>query len=202
MARLLRAATGIKGLDPHAARAQVYAQVRDADPEDLALFDDLMGIADPDVKLPKIDPDARRRRLTAHVNAVSVAREGLALCVIEDAHWIDEVSESMRADLTVISQTPASRTLASRSPGDRRRSRRVAQCRCSLLHRYRPSLRSRAGRRLRGRRAELTLVHSPSCTTALSAKNSDRYVEAAAAIVVALPLLVYVYFLPGLATST
>ena len=119
VARLLRAATGIKGLDPHAARAQVYAQVRDADPEDLALFDDLMGIADPDVKLPKIDPDARRRRLTAHVDAVSVAREGLALCVIEDAHWIDEVSESMRADLTVISQTPASRTLASRSPGDR-----------------------------------------------------------------------------------
>jgi predicted ATPase len=85
VARLLRAATGIKGLDPHAARAQVYAQVRDADPEDLALFDDLMGIADPDVKLPKIDPDARRRRLTALVNAVSVAREGLALCVIEDA---------------------------------------------------------------------------------------------------------------------
>lgn len=64
VARLLRAATGIKGLHPHAARAQVYAQVRDADPEDLALFDDLMGIADPDVKLPKIDPDARRRRLT------------------------------------------------------------------------------------------------------------------------------------------
>ena len=116
MARLLRAATGIKGLDPHAARAQVYAQVRDADPEDLALFDDLVGIADPDVKLPKIDPDAWRRRLTALVNAVSVAREGLALCVIEDAHWIDEVSESMLADLTVISQTPASRTLASRSP--------------------------------------------------------------------------------------
>lgn len=72
VARLLRAATGIKGLDPHAARAQVYAQVRDADPEDLALFDDLVGIADPDVKLPKIDPDARRRRLTALVNAVSV----------------------------------------------------------------------------------------------------------------------------------
>lgn len=68
----MRAATGIKGLDPHAARAQVYAQVRDADPEDLALFDDLVGIADPDVKLPKIDPDARRRRLTALVNAVSV----------------------------------------------------------------------------------------------------------------------------------
>ena len=116
MARLLRAATGITGLDPHAARAQVYAQVRYADPEDLALFDDLVGIADPDVKLPKIDPDAWRRRLTALVNAVSVARDGLALCVIEDAHWIDEVSESMLADLTVISQTPASRTLASRSP--------------------------------------------------------------------------------------
>ena len=37
-------------------------------------FDDLLGIADPDVPLPRIDPDARRRRLTALVNAASLAR--------------------------------------------------------------------------------------------------------------------------------
>ena len=94
VARLLRAATGVEGLDPHAARARIRAQTPDAEPEDLVLFDDLLGIADPDVEPPKIDPDARRRRLTALVNAASLARTEPAVFVIEDAHWIDEVSES------------------------------------------------------------------------------------------------------------
>ena len=75
--------------------------------EDLLLLDDLLGIADPDVALPKIDPDARRRRLTALVNAASLARTNPAVYVVEDAHWIDEVSESMLVDfLTVIPQHP------------------------------------------------------------------------------------------------
>jgi predicted ATPase len=57
VARLLRAITGIQGLDPQAARARIRAQFPDAEPEDLVLFDDLLGIADPDVELPKIDPN-------------------------------------------------------------------------------------------------------------------------------------------------
>jgi class 3 adenylate cyclase len=108
VARLLRATTGVKGLDPQAARAQIRAQAPDADPEDLLLLHDLLGIADPEVAPPKIDPDARRRRLTALVNAASLARETPAVYVIEDAHWIDEASESMLASfLTVIPQTPS-----------------------------------------------------------------------------------------------
>ena len=108
VARLLRAITGIKGLDSDAARARIRAQFVDAEPEDLLLFDDLLGIADPEVELPKIDPDARRRRLTALVNAASMARESPRVYVIEDAHWIDEVSESMLADFVmVIPQTPS-----------------------------------------------------------------------------------------------
>ena len=75
VARLLRAATGVRGLDAPAARDRVRSRVPDADPEDLLLFDDLLGIADPEVALPKIDPDARRRRLTALVNAASLARK-------------------------------------------------------------------------------------------------------------------------------
>ena len=106
VARLLRAATGVRGLDGPAARDRVRSRVADADPEDLLIFDDLLGIADPDIELPKIDPDARRRRLTALVNAASLARQDPAVYVIEDAHWIDEVSESMIAEfLTVILQT-------------------------------------------------------------------------------------------------
>ena len=108
VARLLRAATGVEGLDAQAARDRVRDRIPDADPEDLLLFDDLLGIADPDAALPRIDPDARRRRLTALVNAASLARETPAVYVVEDAHWIDEVSESMLAEfLTVIPQTPS-----------------------------------------------------------------------------------------------
>ncbi|MFZ3303057.1 MAG: AAA family ATPase, partial [Mycobacterium sp.] len=106
--RLLRAVTGVESLDPPAARAQIRAQAPDAAPEDLLLYDDLLGIADPDVELPKIDPDARRRRLTTLVNAVSLARRAPAVFVIEDTHWIDEVSESLLADFfTVMLQTPS-----------------------------------------------------------------------------------------------
>src|SRR6478736_2709315 len=106
VARLLRAATGVEGLDGQTARDRVRDRIADADPEDVLLFDDLLGIADPNVGLPRIDPDARRRRLTALVNAASLARETPAIYVVEDAHWIDAVSESMLVDfLIVIPQT-------------------------------------------------------------------------------------------------
>jgi hypothetical protein len=72
------------------------------------LLEDLLGIADPEVALAKVDPDARRRRLTALVNAASLARQAPAVYVVEDAHWIDQVSESMIAGfVTVIPQTHA-----------------------------------------------------------------------------------------------
>jgi hypothetical protein len=106
--RLLRASIGVADLDGRAARARVRSAVPDADPQDLLLLDDLLGIADPDVPLTQIDPDARRRRLTALINTAALARTEPALFIIEDAHWIDAVSESMLADfLTVIPQTPS-----------------------------------------------------------------------------------------------
>jgi class 3 adenylate cyclase len=108
VARLLRAAIGVEGLHGQSARSRVRDRVPGADPEDLLLFHDLLGIADPEVEPPRIDPDARRRRLTALVNAASLARETPTVYVIEDAHWIDEISESMLADfLTVIPHAPS-----------------------------------------------------------------------------------------------
>ena len=115
VAQLLRARTGVADLDGQAARARVREQVPDADPQDLLLLDDLLGIADPNVPAPLIDPDARRRRLTALINAVSLARSEPALFIIEDAQWIDAVSESMLADfLTVIPRTPSMVLITSR----------------------------------------------------------------------------------------
>ena len=108
VARLLRAGIGVEGLDGKTARDRARDRVPEADPEDLLLLHDLLGIADPGVELPKIDPDARRRRLTALVNAASLVRTGPAVYVIEDVHWIDEVSEAMIAEfVTVIPQTPS-----------------------------------------------------------------------------------------------
>ena len=46
--------------------------------------------------------------LARHHRPRSLARETPAVYVIEDAHWIDEVSESMLVDfLTVVPQTPS-----------------------------------------------------------------------------------------------
>ena len=106
VARFLRTASGVNDLNDQAARARLRAQVPDADSDDLLLLDDLLGIADAAVALPDIAPDARRRRLAALVNAAALARQEPAVYVIEDAHWIDEVSESMLAELmAVIPQT-------------------------------------------------------------------------------------------------
>ncbi len=127
VARLLRAAFGVGELDASAARTQVRARVPDADPEDVLLLEDLLGIAEPDVALAKIDPDARRRRLTKLVNAASLAREAPAVYVVEDLHWIDGVSESLVAEfvavvpqthsLVLITYRPEYRGALSRVPG-------------------------------------------------------------------------------------
>ncbi len=127
VAPLLRAGFGIDGLDEEAARAQVRAQIPGADPADLALLDDVLGIRDPALALSDIAPDARRRRLTALVNAASLARTTPRVYVIEDAHWIDQTSEALLADfLSVIAQThslvvityrPEYRGPLSRTPG-------------------------------------------------------------------------------------
>ncbi|MGB9225510.1 ATP-binding protein [Mycobacterium sp.] len=108
LARLLRAALEINGLQPGIARARVRDRFAEGDPGDLLLLEDLLSIRDMAVAVPDIAADARRRRLTALVNAASLEQRDPAVYVIEDVHWIDEVSESMLAQfLAVIPQTRA-----------------------------------------------------------------------------------------------
>ena len=108
VARMLRAAMGVDELDADTARTHIRDRYPGADPEDLLLLDDLLGIHDSAMPLPDIAPDARRRRLTALVNAGAMERPEAAVYVIEDAHWIDEISESMLAEfLSVVPQIPS-----------------------------------------------------------------------------------------------
>ncbi len=113
--RLLRAGSDVADLDDQAARAKVRQQSPDADPRDLLLLDDLLGIAEPNVPRPQMDSDVRRRRLTALIKARMLARTTPALFIIEDAHWIDAVSESMLTDfLAVIARTSSMVLITSR----------------------------------------------------------------------------------------
>ena len=99
ISRLLRTMFGIGGLSMEEARSRVRSGISHASVEDLLLLDELLGIRDADVPLTDISPDARRRRLIVLINTVSLGRTDPAVYVIEDAHWIDEVSESMLTDL-------------------------------------------------------------------------------------------------------
>nr|WP_068181786.1 adenylate/guanylate cyclase domain-containing protein [Mycobacterium sp. UM_CSW] len=108
VARMLRSALGVEELGAETARKHIRDRFPQADPEDVLLMDDLLGIRDGAMPLPDIAADARRRRLTALVNAGALDRPEAAVYVIEDAHWIDEISESMLADfLAVVPQIPS-----------------------------------------------------------------------------------------------
>ncbi|MGV9797383.1 adenylate/guanylate cyclase domain-containing protein [Mycobacterium sp. NPDC003449] len=97
--RLLRQLWGIGGLDQQAARAALRVQLPSAASVDLHLLDDLLGIGDTCSTPPGIDPDERRRRLTALVNTAQLDRTVPAVFVVEDVHWIDEASESMLSEI-------------------------------------------------------------------------------------------------------
>jgi adenylate cyclase len=104
--RLLRDVFSISGLEDDEARANIRSRMQEAEPDDLLLLDDLLGISDPDVPLPVIDPAARTPRLTALMNTAAVARTTPAIFVIEDAHWIDQASDAMFGEFaTVVPQT-------------------------------------------------------------------------------------------------
>jgi hypothetical protein len=107
VAGLFRGFFGVGGLVREQARAKTRATLPDADPADLVLLDDLLGIGDEELNEGDIDPDARRRRLTDLLGTAVLAREA-ALYIIEDAHWIDAVSESMLIDfISVVPRTHA-----------------------------------------------------------------------------------------------
>jgi adenylate cyclase len=97
VSRLLRKVLGIAGLTPEQARGWVRSEMPSAATDELVILDDLLGIRDGDQPLPDIRPDARQRRLVDLIK--SSTRRDPALYVVEDAQWIDSVSESMLADL-------------------------------------------------------------------------------------------------------
>ena len=99
----------------------------------------------------------RRRRLTALIDAASLARTEPALLIIEDAQWVDAVSESMLAEfLTVIPQTPRTAVGQSAAGGVDRGRDTYSDGRLGLL--VDEALSEGLGILLRGRQVFIELV--------------------------------------------
>ncbi len=108
VAGLLRGFFGLDGLSGAQARAKTRAALPHSSSTDLVLLDDLLGIGEAETTGSDIDPDARSRRLTTLLSTALLTRREAAVYVIEDAHWIDDVSESMLTDvISVVPQTHA-----------------------------------------------------------------------------------------------
>jgi adenylate cyclase len=116
ISRLLRTIFAIGGLNAEDARARLRAAMPHTDAENLLLLGELLGIRESGTTLPDISPDARRRRLIELIKTVSLARRSPAVYVVEDAHWIDGVSESMLTEFAAA----------------------IAQMRATMLITYRP----------------------------------------------------------------
>ena len=102
ISRLLRSVFGVEGLASAESRARVRGALGSIDEQDSLMLDDLLGMCHADVPLPDISADARRRRLVDLINAATLRRRRPAVYVIEDAHWIDSMSEAMVADIAAV----------------------------------------------------------------------------------------------------
>jgi class 3 adenylate cyclase len=104
--RLLKDILQMREDDQDAARSALRGQLTSADPEDLLLLEDLLGIRDPAIASPNVSAEARRRRLAGLIETAAMSRDEPTVYIVEDVHWIDLASESMLADLTaVVSRT-------------------------------------------------------------------------------------------------
>ncbi|MGH2759609.1 MAG: ATP-binding protein [Actinomycetota bacterium] len=113
--QLFRGYFGIDELDgPVAARQKIAGSLLLLDEgfrDDLPLVFDFLGVPDPDLPLPKLDPDARMTRLSGVLGDLIRARSdrGPALVLIEDVQWFDEGSRVFLEHL--VESVPDTRTL-------------------------------------------------------------------------------------------
>jgi class 3 adenylate cyclase len=98
ISRLLRNVFGVDGLDEVTARGRIRARVTSADPEDVQLLEELLGVAEARAHTG-VSADARRRRLSHLVVSALAGRRQPAVFIVEDVHWIDDISEAMLTDI-------------------------------------------------------------------------------------------------------
>ncbi len=110
-----RAMIGVTAPDePSRARVRIAQSVLALDAaieEDVPLVADFLGVADPERPPPRMDPEARQRRLLALLRELvrASAAANATVVLIEDLHWLDEASSVFVAEL--IAAAAGTRTL-------------------------------------------------------------------------------------------
>ncbi|MCV7199434.1 adenylate/guanylate cyclase domain-containing protein [Mycobacterium angelicum] len=109
LSRLLRAMFSVEGLGAGEAREQVAAQCAPLftphSAEAQILFE-AMGIADAAAPPVQLSVEGRRRRLVETLTRTVRSRSARIVFALEDAHWVDESSDGILADLaTALDET-------------------------------------------------------------------------------------------------
>ncbi|MFO7163547.1 MAG: adenylate/guanylate cyclase domain-containing protein [Mycolicibacterium hassiacum] len=102
IARAVRSMMEIGGLAPEQARAQIRLRLPDETEQVLALLDELLSVRGEESPVAEMSAAARRRRLVELLTTAVTARPESAVYVVEDVHWIDDISESLLADLAAV----------------------------------------------------------------------------------------------------
>ncbi|MCW2513666.1 MAG: adenylate/guanylate cyclase protein [Mycobacterium sp.] len=107
VARLLRDAFAIGDVDDATTRDMLRAKLAHSEPGDVALLEELFGLRNGDGRDPRVSTDARRRRLSRLLHTEALARATPTVLLIEDAHWIDSVSEAMLTEFCTLAAASA-----------------------------------------------------------------------------------------------
>jgi adenylate cyclase len=105
MLELFRAYYGISEDDPpETAREKIAGRLLLIDEslrEELPLVFDFLGVPDPQLPPPPLDPDARQRQLYRQVRRILAIRgeQESTVTLLEDLHWFDGGSDSMLAEI-------------------------------------------------------------------------------------------------------
>jgi class 3 adenylate cyclase/tetratricopeptide (TPR) repeat protein len=87
--------------------------------DDAALLFDFLAVPDPERLLPRMDPEARQRRLLGLMTRLTSAEAARApgVTVVEDLHWLDPASEAFLANLVEAVQGTRSLVVLNFRPG-------------------------------------------------------------------------------------
>lgn len=129
LSRFLRALFAVDGLGDEEARERTMVEVGSDGVRrstDAQILFEAMGIADPDAPAVEVGVDGWRHRLVEIMTRILRQRPARTVFVLEDAHWLDERSDALLAELAAAVNETSSMFVATHRPEFRGALQRTA----------------------------------------------------------------------------